>query len=226
MNIFSSHKKLIYIVVIAHCGIVMSLWVSSKISKVYHREKPLVVKEIVFEEASSREVVQPIVSPHKKSPVNTVVSSSKKNILKKEATDRTSSLHKNPVVAQSLLRKMQTSLNKIEEHQKPPLSRQVLTLPKRIEIVSQKSSPEKEQKGSFEERLIMELQSHLHLPEYGAVKLEMTITDGRIDHVYILHAQNQKNAEYLKKTLLQVSFPWFNQYSRQEKFVVLFRNEE
>ncbi|MBS0624739.1 MAG: hypothetical protein JSS32_01660 [Verrucomicrobia bacterium] len=83
---------------------------------------------------------------------------------------------------------------------------------------------------SYSEFLVAYLQETLDLPEYGEVKIKLSIDrDGRVLDSSVLSSENSKNSEFLKKRLPELSFPCFNDFDIDEKcltFTVSFSNAE
>lgn len=205
-----SQKKTIYKVIIVHFLVIVFFYFSTKISIRSPQYKSIAVKEMVIKEEE------------KKAPV--IYRSPQKKIV----TAKKASVPRRPnAQARALLQKMRSTLNNMESKPEKP-QEQPLFVPHKVEntIKSPAQQISTDSSFSYVQRLIEELQNHLNLPEYGEVKVEMTITqEGMITDLYIVDAQSEKNAAYLKKTLPNVTFPWFNQYAKQEKVRVLFRNE-
>jgi outer membrane biosynthesis protein TonB len=98
-----------------------------------------------------------------------------------------------------------------------------------IDIEEMSQMGEKESNAGFQNVLIDHFRKNLSLPEYGEVKVKLTLNaDGTIVDVDVLSSKNKKNEEYLKNTLPNLTFPWFNLYLPNEKKLVLtisFLNE-
>ena len=68
------------------------------------------------------------------------------------------------------------------------------------------------------------LHDALHLPEYGEVKMEITVRpDGSVASVKVLEAQSSKNKSYLEKSLPLLLLPTYDKNMRT--FVLTFCNE-
>lgn len=80
---------------------------------------------------------------------------------------------------------------------------------------------------SYLAELIRELKMYLFLPEKREVKVELTIQpEGKISQIKIIESASKRNEAYLKKSLPELSFPWFNTYTKVPKqVVVLFTYE-
>ncbi len=81
--------------------------------------------------------------------------------------------------------------------------------------------------GAF---LVGYLQNTLDLPERGDVKLKMEIDRfGRLIDCEVLETRSEKNAEFLKNRLPELSFPCLNDFDILETaqtFTITFRNVE
>ena len=68
------------------------------------------------------------------------------------------------------------------------------------------------------------LQSALHLPEVGEVKIEIVVRkDGQIMKVVILQSESQKNRLYLQEHLPLLQLPM--QFDQDKKWIIAFCNE-
>lgn len=83
---------------------------------------------------------------------------------------------------------------------------------------------------SYEEILIQYLQQELELPEYGEVKLKLTLDrEGNLLDHQVISSKSAKNTEFLKNRLPDLSFPCFNESGNKEKkitFTIRFQNAE
>ena len=100
-----------------------------------------------------------------------------------------------------------------------------IELPSLIQMEQQSVEP-----PSYSEFLIAYLQKSLDLPEYGKVQIKLMINkDGTLLASEILSSENPKNSEFLKNRLPELTFPCFNDFNIDEKFLsftVSFCNEE
>ena len=63
---------------------------------------------------------------------------------------------------------------------------------------------------------------------YGGFSINGDDLITNIENIDVLHSYSEKNKSYLKNTLQQVTFPWFNRYcsnSKGKEVTVLFKNE-
>jgi outer membrane biosynthesis protein TonB len=81
-----------------------------------------------------------------------------------------------------------------------------------------------EDEGSEEETLASFLHTSLNLPEFGEVKIQMTIKkDGTVAHLTVLQAESHKNKAYLEKHLPLLKFPLI--LDKEKTFTFTFCNE-
>lgn len=115
---------------------------------------------------------------------------------------------------QSLLQSIEESLDKIDQPKVRKKTAQTANLPdkkKRLKIDDLDSSSAIGYSDNYQDQLIDLLQSGLDLPDYGDVKLKLTLKkDGTIMELTIIEAQSQKNRSYLEKNLKTVHFPVFS----------------
>ena len=78
----------------------------------------------------------------------------------------------------------------------------------------------------YNERLIAALHEHLRLPEYGSVKIELTLhREGTVIKMLVVEAKSEKNRRYLEKTLSQMQFPALGTGKNENTFILTFCNE-
>jgi hypothetical protein len=81
-----------------------------------------------------------------------------------------------------------------------------------------------EGEGSVEETLGSFLTSSLNLPEFGEVKIQLTIKkDGSVARLVVLQAESKKNKAYLEKNLPLLRFPLI--LDKEKTFTLTFCNE-
>ncbi len=73
------------------------------------------------------------------------------------------------------------------------------------------------------------LRQNLRLPEFGEVKIHLTLDcQGKVIHVKIVNAQNENNQRYVEKVLPKVVFPPFEKAFKNEKehtFTITLAND-
>ncbi|HEX4839644.1 MAG TPA: hypothetical protein VFU89_04295 [Rhabdochlamydiaceae bacterium] len=78
--------------------------------------------------------------------------------------------------------------------------------------------------GNEEETLASFLHTSLNLPEFGEVKIQMTIKkDGTVARLSVLQAESRKNKAYLEKHLPLLRFPLI--LDKEKTFTLTFCNE-
>lgn len=97
-----------------------------------------------------------------------------------------------------------------------------LSVPKNAPIISQ-------YEVSYRDELAARLKLLLRLPEYGDVKVNLTLTrSGKVDKVAIVSAESILNRKYIEKTLPELSFPAFgNNFAAASEytFAITLSNE-
>lgn len=72
--------------------------------------------------------------------------------------------------------------------------------------------------SSYTEILISFLHQNLHLPDFGEVKMQITIgTDGLVKKCIVLSAESEKNKKYLQERLTQLRFPSLSNTKKEDK---------
>lgn len=125
-----------------------------------------------------------------------------------------------------ILKELKESLTKIEIPE--PEQKSVLTLPKNIQSL-QIDQPEQTKKTDYFILLAQTLKEELELPEYGDVKLELTVLQsGRIQKLKVIAAKSEKNRKYLELNIPRIILPPFNDTlsnEREHTFILTFCNE-
>lgn len=131
-------------------------------------------------------------------------------------------------VPKELVKQLEESVAKIEK-KRDNRRAQMDQSPLQIEqLPSEEKIPEVEE--SAHDALIRILKESLHLPEYGEVKIELTIKmgDGSVTHLSVLHSKSEANRKYLEKTLKSMVFSLpekKNENNQEQTFTLLFSNE-
>lgn len=126
-----------------------------------------------------------------------------------------------------LLNELRESLTKLES-QTPMEPSPSLTLPKNIRNL-EIDHPEQEAPADYFLILAQTLKNELELPEYGDVKLELTVlNNGRVTKLRVLNASSDKNKRYLELKLPNLLLPPFSEElinEREHTFTLTFCNE-
>jgi len=83
---------------------------------------------------------------------------------------------------------------------------------------------------NYQDEVINVLKSSLRLPDFGALKIELTIRkNGKVEKVKILSSESAKNRQYVEQNMTQIQFSAFgNQFEGQESvtFPIILNNEK
>ena len=83
---------------------------------------------------------------------------------------------------------------------------------------------------NYQDEVINVLKARLRLPDFGALKIELTILkNGKVEKVKILSSESAKNRQYVEQTITQIQFSAFgNQFEGQEgvTFPIILNNEK
>ncbi len=86
-----------------------------------------------------------------------------------------------------------------------------------------------QQESSYRDELASRLKLLLSLPEYGEVKIRLTLDrSGKVKKVEVVKAENSANRKYVEKTIPTLKFPPFGNYfgdSESYTFLISLRNE-
>lgn len=118
--------------------------------------------------------------------------------------------------------KVQEPLAKIEEkvYRRPQLQ---LDVPK-LENIPLEPAPIDEEKVSVEESLVSFLHASLNLPEFGEVKIQLTIKkDGTVARLVVVETESKKNKAYLEQHLPKLRLPLG--LEQEKTFTLTFCNE-
>lgn len=132
-------------------------------------------------------------------------------------------------ISDSLLKELEESIAKIEnKSDKPAINKKASSAtPIALQI---DSMAEEGIESSYTDTLIGHLHASLSLPDYGEVKIQLSLRqDGTVVKVVVLKAKNEKNRQYLESNLPRLRFPrfdgaWANK--KEHTFVLTFCNEQ
>jgi outer membrane biosynthesis protein TonB len=128
-----------------------------------------------------------------------------------------------PVISDTLLQELQESIAKIDQKRDKIVNGKKLDTPKSPKFDSGSRDVEVKDE-SFHESLIAHLHEALNLPEYGEVKIQLTLNpDGSVAKVAVLKSESEKNRGYLEKSLPHLQFPPLR--GSQQTFTLTFCNE-
>ena len=122
-----------------------------------------------------------------------------------------------PPETASLLKEIEASLETIASPASLPAQKTTLQIPMLTEIIREPTST-----GFSDEIIAAFLQEVLTLPEFGDVRVSMTIDrSGRLKSLEVLVAKSEKNAAFLKNRLPELQYPCLNE---EASLTVLFSN--
>lgn len=140
-------------------------------------------------------------------------------------------------ISPSLLRELEESIAKIEDKSdknrkaKNPDAKGKLSTPMVLQIDALNGlAPENSDNAENYASLLAQcLHASLHLPDFGEVKIELTLKqDGKVVKLKVLKTESEQNKKYLESHLPQLKLPHLNgSFAKQEEhtFVLNFCNE-
>lgn len=228
-------KKITFWVVAIHAVVVLLL-LFSPVRKIHHPTKHIAVRmkqmSPVQRSVSSPSKSRPSSSsaqpkttqPVQKKTVKKTEPSSKPKPAKSQkpaVIDKGKPKIVKPAIPKELLEELEEAVAKIDEK-----SKKVYSSPK-LDVPQLMTTPEVGSffvgEPSYEESLVAHLHQSLNLPEYGEVKIQLTLhKNGSVAKLVVLKAESLKNKTYLEKNLPLLKFPHLE---KEETFVFTFCNE-
>ncbi len=129
-------------------------------------------------------------------------------------------------IPQELLQELEESIAKIDEKRDKLYRRNKLEAAPAVQIlkIDSLSVDETSSDDSYAETLVVHLKQALNLPDYGEVKIQLTLSkDGDVEKLVVVKSESEKNKHYLEKHLPRLKFPSLN--SESHTFVLTFCNE-
>ncbi len=130
-------------------------------------------------------------------------------------------------ISDALLKELEESIAKIENNSDKSIASKKTTAPPitlQIDRLNGQEANHEQQENDYTAILIDYLHHSLSLPEYGEVKIQLSLReDGSVAKVIVLKAQNEKNRRYLENNLPHLRFPSFK--GKEQTFVLTFCNE-
>lgn len=136
-------------------------------------------------------------------------------------------------ISDSLLKELEESIAKIEnKSDKQIISSKAPSVQKAaapIVLQIDQGMEANNTAGDYTDALISHLHRSLSLPEYGEVKIQLSLRqDGTVAKIIVLKTENEKNRIYLENNLLNLRFPHFAGAFANKKeytFFLTFCNE-
>ncbi len=134
-------------------------------------------------------------------------------------------------ISDNLLKDLEESIAKIEnKSDKALINKKAFSAPIALQIDSLAENDINSAESSYTDTLIGYLHEALSLPDYGEVKIQLSLRqDGTVVKVVVLKAKNEKNRLYLENNLPRLKFPRFDSSLTNKKehtFVLTFCNEQ
>jgi hypothetical protein len=169
--------------------------------------------------APAKKIEHKPVAAAKKTPAPSV---SKQTVAKKKEAPKKAAPPVFEPVPENLIAELEESIAKIEQKQDKIYRQRLKSDPSFAE--SQAFG-----EGEYKDALISYLHQSLNLPEWGEVKIKLTLKkDGSVAHVAVLKAESAKNRLHLEKNLPLLRFPPLDaSFASEEQhvFVLTFCNE-
>lgn len=132
-----------------------------------------------------------------------------------------------------LLKELEETVAKIDEKRDKIIPSRQIDAPKWLHPLKIDTIKEIDNDGdvgdeSYEQSLVGCLKESLDLPEFGEVKIELTLSiNGDMMKLRVLESQSEKNKTYLEKNLKLMKFPPFGGLSSDKKrtFILTFCND-
>ena len=185
-------------------------------------------KKELIAKAPSKPVVQ-------KAPVKAVATVKAKKIEEKKTVQSKTPPPPAPAIPAHLLQELEESIAKIDVKQdkiQRKNKEQVSSSLKPLAVdtpISSDSFDTKNSEIAYTEMLIAYLREQLYLPEFGEVKVRLTLfSNGKVAKLVVLKTESEKNRQYIENNLPLVEFPSLKEvFNNQESktFVFAFCNE-
>ncbi len=231
----SRARQIVWVVFALHALSILVLASESWLRRSPKRTK-IAVHTVQFQEPIARvEVLRPpsqsapapkpeIASPVTQKTVSVPKPTAKKNIAPKAIPSKKAVVKPEKTIAPSpqalLLEEIQQTLREIAEPIALAPKKAALDIPVLSHTVL--SGPQNETPPGIEERLSAFLQEMLQLPEFGEVKVKLSIdAKGRLTQFEIVEAKSEKNGQFLKNRLPELQFPCLNESA---SLTIVFRN--
>lgn len=198
-------------------------------SKPYHLNKtprPLVVKTVTLDPSNPKKV------PSTQKAPNSVKSAVKKPSTSTKERKKAALPSKQPTqefeISCSILKQLEESIAKIEQkYDKQCKSNTIVTASLPFKVAAD-FVQEEQTLPNYTASLIKELTQALQLPEYGEVKVKLTINPmGKIIELLVLQTESTANKLYLEKHLPDIVLPKYHEKAaliKEQTFTLTFCN--
>ena len=118
--------------------------------------------------------------------------------------------------SEALLQEIAAHLDAISAPSNPPMKKTEVHIP-------ELATPQSSTAAGSEETIALILQESLTLPEFGEVRVQLSIERrGRLRSMEVLHTKSEKNAAFLRNRLPELQFPCLNE---DTTLTIVFSNE-
>ena len=198
-------RKLGLFVLIAHFSIVIALTIHHFASHRFKPSKPIVIRTVLPPQVQPK-VIAAAPAPAASKPAPVAPKKAPAPPKPKPAATKTTAPKKQEKVTPEI----------------PPPPKTTLNVPRKIQPKAEVTTDV--DNLSYGELLIAYLQSILELPEMGEVKAHIKINArGALVDCEIIEAKSDRNAEFLRRRLPELTYPLSNDFSGAS-FTVTFRN--
>jgi hypothetical protein len=219
-----SHKILLLILVSAHIGF-LSMLIGSKPLRLSKNSRPLVVKTISLPPPSPNKLplkqkIASIKSPTKKKPVP-IRQKKKPTVPLKQATQEFE-------IPSPILKQLEETIAKIAQKDDKQCKSNTTVTASLSPKAAVDLAIEEQALSSYAALLIKELTQTLQLPEYGEVKVKLTINPmGKVIKLLVLETESTANKLYLEENLPRIILPKYQEeaiLNKEQTFNLTFCN--
>jgi hypothetical protein len=201
-------KKISLYVLGAHFLLLLILLSQHLLTRPF-KYKPIAVRTVHIARTPPPPPVAAIKQPAKSSPTP----AKKPSVIAKSASPK----KKSPAPSQKLLQDIESNLQALTS---PVVKERVKT---EISIPTLHIESITFEESNSTERIAAFLQDSLQLPEYGEVKVALSLDrSGKLLHLDILDSKSEKNKQFIKNRLPELQFPCLNESA---SLTIVFRNE-
>ena len=228
------HNRVTFVVVISHFLMLLFFVVVGDKNKSEVNRKSIIVNTVIIKNEPLSVKKKKVIKEGVKSKVASQSIAAKKTKdtkIVKSDNHKVKEKEKNEEIPKSLLEKLQNELSALEKKDNSTVKTEGLTVPKisSLEVSQLQAADKNDGKAEFRYKIVDFFKSHLKLPEYGEVKIEIKIKEGAyISEVNVISSESLKNQKYLKDILLKTSIPWLNDYlsaGEEVDLIICFTNE-
>jgi outer membrane biosynthesis protein TonB len=217
-------RAVIFSVSLAHLLFLCLIIFKSPLVPEKKSRKPILVKTVSVQQPIKQETpsLKKAVAQHKpRAPEVKKTKSASPKVPAKPAPPVPAPTRQTPSISPSLLQELEAAFTKIEakgdKHKK-------VTAPPKILPLQIDAAPD--DSADYVSLLTEHLHAALHLPDFGEVKIELTLQqDGRVAKLKVLKAESEQNKKYLEARLLHMKLPALTGKKEEHTFTLTFCNQ-